>query len=209
MEDKTNLEPVVRESVWKKHFMTVTPLSKFIALYLFIMLPIVGFWAGYAYAPATIVGVAPVTNRVTQDYGNGGVTPLPVSDFPSPSPVSFDTTNDLVIAPSVGEAPLTVTLSAPEPIMKKINDCRYQSGWYGASGNGLSVVWGDNGIYDEPQISFLADREGLEGTSCVDRVSQHTYTEPGTYTVRVTSWYPGPTDAPITEWTGVGTVVVE
>lgn len=43
---------------------TVTPLSKYLAMVLFVVLPFVGGWVGYTYAPEKIVEVEKVLNKV-------------------------------------------------------------------------------------------------------------------------------------------------
>lgn len=81
-------------------------------------------------------------------------------------------------------------------VLKKINECTYSRGWYGASGNGLTIDWGDGS-----QSPVFTDDVKM-GDSCTGEMKKHTYVKSGTYTVKVTSWHPGPTDAPITDWEG-------
>ncbi len=92
--------------------------------------------------------------------------------------------------------PLKVNLTTNNAdVNKKLSECKYSIGFYGASGNGLYVDWGDGTT--EPADSM---KDSLRGKSCTDVVTSHTYARAGNYTVTVTSWHPGPTDAPITDW---------
>lgn len=84
----------------------------------------------------------------------------------------------------------------------KMQTCTYSLGFFGASGNGLSVDWGDGNV--APKYS-----EEKRGLSCEGVVRNHNFTSPGVYQIKVHSWHPGPTDAPITDWMGSVTVVVE
>lgn len=95
---------------------------------------------------------------------------------------------------------LKVTISAPA-VAQKMQECTYSVGWFGSSGNGLTVDWGD-GTVSPKNTSFL------QGTSCTSEVTSHTYPSSGTYTIKVRSWHPGPTDAPVTDWEGSTSVIV-
>ncbi len=64
-------------------FTTVTPLSKVLALILFISLPFIGFYLGYQYGSILIVNNIPNTVPVTLNK-NQYITPSPI---PSPSSV--------------------------------------------------------------------------------------------------------------------------
>lgn len=56
MEEEQNISETLQKQ--KTNFFTeVTPLSKFLAMALFIALPFVGFWFGYKYAPEKVVEV--------------------------------------------------------------------------------------------------------------------------------------------------------
>jgi PKD repeat protein len=110
-------------------------------------------------------------------------------------------TGSLSVTPASGSAPLTITISAPSSVENKINSCVYSQGFFGASGNGLRVDWGDGTVSPTNASSRL-------GQSCTNEITTHTYAQSGTYTVRVTSWHPGPTDAPITDWQGSAIVTV-
>ncbi len=110
-------------------------------------------------------------------------------------------TGNLIVTPSTGKAPLSVTITAPE-IASKLAQCIYSQGFYGPSGNGLSVDWGEGVM--EPQYS-----DANRGKSCTSAVQTHTYTKAGTYTIHVWSWHPGPTDAAVSDWEQVATVTVQ
>lgn len=114
------------------------------------------------------------------------------------------TSSGVRITPASGKAPLNVTLTTNnDAVNEKIKNCKYSQGFFGPSGNGLSVDWGDGTT--EPSASYTEAKRN-SGASCTDAVSKHTYAENGTYTVEVTSWHPGPTDAPITDWEDEATV---
>lgn len=109
-------------------------------------------------------------------------------------------TGDLTVTPASGAAPLSVTISAPT-VEAKMNSCVFSIGFFGHSGNGLSVNWGDG-----TQSPIRTDAN--KGQSCTSAVKNHTYTAPGTYTIKVTSWHPGPTDEQVTDWEKTATVTV-
>ena len=44
----------------------VTPLSKYLAMSLFVALPFLGGWIGYTYAPEKVVEVERVVEKVTE-----------------------------------------------------------------------------------------------------------------------------------------------
>lgn len=99
-------------------------------------------------------------------------------------------------------AGVIVTLTGlPSDIQNKMNNCRISVGWFGASGNGLNVEWGDG--ERTPDYS-----EATRGSSCSSLVSSHKFPGPGVYSIRIVSWHPGPTDAPITDWQKTITVVI-
>lgn len=56
MEPETNNE-VSQEDEALNSFNTVTPLSKYLAIVLFVILPFVGGWVGYQYAPEKVVEI--------------------------------------------------------------------------------------------------------------------------------------------------------
>ncbi len=107
------------------------------------------------------------------------------------------------LSPSFGKAPLTVEIAGvPASVLKKINECKYSVGFNGASGNGLTIDWGDG--HESPDPATGSNRN----TSCVNDVKKHKYTKPGVYSVKIHSWHPGPTDAPVTDWRGTARVTV-
>ena len=107
------------------------------------------------------------------------------------------------LSPQEGKAPLTVEVAmVPKEVLTKMNECVTTVGRMGSSGNGLTVDWGDG------TISPVANASS-SGQSCKNEVKKHTYATPGTYTVSVRSWHPGPTDAPVTDWEGTARVTVK
>jgi PKD repeat protein len=110
-------------------------------------------------------------------------------------------TGSLSVTPASGSAPLTITISAPSSVENKINSCIYTYGFFGSSGNGLSVDWGD-GVQSPVTTSMN------QGQSCTNAVRTHTYASSGTYTVKVRSWHPGPTDQSVVDWQGTAMVTV-
>lgn len=112
--------------------------------------------------------------------------------------------NDSVKLNVSSNNPLKVSLTTnDDAVNKKIEGCVYSLGFYGQSGNGLSVDWGDGS--SEPGDSFS---EAVREKDCTNVVSSHTYSKAGSYTVTVHSWHPGPTDAPIIDWKNSATVKV-
>ncbi|MDB5260014.1 MAG: cell surface protein [Candidatus Nomurabacteria bacterium] len=109
--------------------------------------------------------------------------------------------NLLTAIPTTGSSPLLVTLSVPSVIQGKMNACVYTQGFYGASGQGIDVNWGDGTF--SPVFS-----DSKRGQSCSDELKTHTYTTPGTYTITMRSWHPGPTDQAVIDWQGTSTIVV-
>lgn len=141
----------------------------------------------------------PVANAPHFDalvYGTVTVEVFAGGKPPSPSA-------SLTATPSSGRAPLTVELRAPKEVMEKMDGCVYSVGWFGASGKGLDVDWGDGTVTPESESA-----ESLRGQSCAVAVRTHTYKTPGTYKVKVHSWHPGPTDGAITDWEGTTVVSV-
>lgn len=66
MENKENNETFLQEDVSESSFNKVTPLSKYLAMILFIALPFIGGWVGYNYAPDKVVEVEKVVVRDVQ-----------------------------------------------------------------------------------------------------------------------------------------------
>ncbi|MCA9357864.1 hypothetical protein KC902_01245 [Candidatus Kaiserbacteria bacterium] len=73
-------EDIESENRLKKHFTEVTSLSKYLTLLLFIAMPFIGGWVGYAYAPEKVVEVEKVVIKevsvevpVTDIVSDGGM----------------------------------------------------------------------------------------------------------------------------------------
>lgn len=123
---------------------------------------------------------------------------LVISVFLPHSPASAE---ELALDKTEGAAPLTVCITGPKPLTDKIKECTFGQGFYGWSGNGIGLDWGDN------NPNFYDDVQKHQGKSCA-HLRCHTYPFPGTYDVKHQLWHPGPTDAPITDWEGTAQVVV-
>lgn len=119
-------------------------------------------------------------------------------------------TATFTLTPATGKAPLTVAVSGvPADVLKKMTDCKFvERGWFGRSGNGLSVDWGDGKESPRKLNSAEDGATTTVGTSCTNQVSTHTYKHRGNFTATIRSWHPGPTDAPVTDWKGTANVVV-
>lgn len=61
--DQNNIVPIAPE---QSSLHTVTPLSKYLALLLFILLPFLGGWVGYTYAPVKVVEVEKIVVEETK-----------------------------------------------------------------------------------------------------------------------------------------------
>lgn len=97
----------------------------------------------------------------------------------------------------------TVSITGPAIVTVRGERCVYAYGWFGPGGNGMSVDWGDGTI--SPRADLVDEKQGK---SCTEEVRTHTYSAPGTYTVSVQLWHPGPTDIPETDWDGTAQVTV-
>ncbi len=122
--------------------------------------------------------------------------------FSAPSPamrvMPTDRGGTLSATPPQGAAPLRVTLTGPAPFMKTLAACVHRMGWITP---GISIDWGDGQAtphYSDPD---------KQGQSCAD-ANVHTYSVPGRYVVKARTYHLGPTDAPVTDWTGEAVVVV-
>jgi len=82
MESETNNETVEQE-VEKSSLHTVTPLSKYLAMALFIILPFAGGWIGYHYAPEKVVEVERVVVKEVETKAkvDEKASPLSVADL--------------------------------------------------------------------------------------------------------------------------------
>ena len=57
MENLEQNEQVVAEETKPSPLHTATPLSKYLAMVLFVAMPFIGGWVGYTYAPEKVVEV--------------------------------------------------------------------------------------------------------------------------------------------------------
>ncbi len=83
METENNINEVIVETQ-KSPLHCVTPLSKYIAMILFIALPFIGGWVGYTYAPEKVVEVEKIVEKVinTENVATLDKEPqLPVISF--------------------------------------------------------------------------------------------------------------------------------
>lgn len=128
-------------------------------------------------------------------------SPVPVPVTPAkPTPVIPETAElNVITKPETGGY---VYITEPTLFMERAKDCVVSQGWYGASGNGLSIDWGDG----ETDPTYYDQQRGV---SCEKDVIKHRYLESGTYVIKARLWHPGPTDAPVTEWEGSATVTVK
>jgi hypothetical protein len=102
----------------------------------------------------------------------------------------------LVLDKSNGQAPLNVTIVAPSQFAARLSN--YDGHWNNWGGAGFSVDWGD-GITEPTRANHTGLRGGL---------ARHTYTVPGTYSIKANTYHPGPLDEPVNEWFGTTTVTV-
>jgi len=70
MEDKTQKQEVIQphDHEHKSSLHQVTPLSKYLAMFLFITLPFVGGYIGYMFAPENVVEKKTDTERMNKDF---------------------------------------------------------------------------------------------------------------------------------------------
>jgi hypothetical protein len=147
----------------------------------------------YISSPRTDV-ISPMDEEVIQEE-----TEAPVEEVVSEQSASVVTGEKGLRVIRSGR---TVTIDGPKDVMAKIDSCVYSVGWFGPGGNGLWIEWGDG--TSNPQ--FVAEQEGQ---SCSDSVRTHTFDKPGSYTIVVTLWHPGPADAPETDWEDSVTITLE
>lgn len=82
-EEQMTPETEVKESKWTH----VTPLSKYLAMILFILMPFVGGWIGYHYAPTKVVEVEKIIieekepEQSTVHINNDSIIPLDQDSF--------------------------------------------------------------------------------------------------------------------------------
>lgn len=86
------------EKTFTRHFTEITPLSKTLAAIILIILPFVGFYLGYRYAPATEVSVAesaptPLASSTPQTKRSylGGEIPISWSNYDMGDIIILDT----------------------------------------------------------------------------------------------------------------------
>ncbi len=106
---------------------------------------------------------------------------------------------------SISQNGSTVTLTGPSALLSKIEGCRYTGGFNGASGNGLTVNWGDGKVEPSNTLSLAST---VIGSDCSSVVRTHTYSVSGKYTITATLWHPGPTDGLVADWNGSQTVSI-
>jgi hypothetical protein len=70
-----NLNEVTEETVEASQLHKVTPLSKYLAMALFIILPFIGAWIGYNYAPEKVVEVEKRVISDTSELSEVGSSP--------------------------------------------------------------------------------------------------------------------------------------
>jgi len=78
MEENNFISEETSESPLKTQFTTVTTLSKYLALLLFIALPFIGGWVGYKYSPEKIVEVEKIViqeiQKVEENYDSKSIS---------------------------------------------------------------------------------------------------------------------------------------
>ncbi|HVU75706.1 MAG TPA: hypothetical protein VHD38_02645, partial [Candidatus Paceibacterota bacterium] len=137
----------------------------------------------------------------THTYANAGTYTVKLSGGSNTAYASVTVTGGTSSGGVTAKADgLKVWISAPT-VAQKMQECTYSVGWFGSSGNGLTVDWGDGVV--SPVVNTSA-----QGQSCTSEVTAHLYSAPGTYTIKVRSWHPGPTDFPVTDWEGSTSVTV-
>lgn len=99
--------------------------------------------------------------------------------------------SELKLSPAEGKAPLTVSITGPEKLVKHGKGTPRK--WVGC---GFVINWGDG------------TRTPDDLPTCADGF-KHVYKAPGTYQVKAALWHPGPNDAPRTDWSSSATVKVQ
>lgn len=102
--------------------------------------------------------------------------------------------NHVKVESPSGKAPFTVRLTGPNNLLDL-----GQGHWQKWVGCGYEVLWGDGPNSYSPGAG--------SGSDCSDGF-KHTYHQPGTYTVKVSIWHPGPDDAPRIDWSDTATITV-
>jgi hypothetical protein len=77
------MEPVTDAEQKKSVWLDVTPLSKYLAMILFIMLPFIGGWIGYTYAPERVIEVVEKDRIVEKEIPDKGSEELLNNKNPS------------------------------------------------------------------------------------------------------------------------------
>ena len=98
-----------------------------------------------------------------------------------------------------GNAPFTVHIIGPQELVslgkgysEKFNWCEYR------------VSWGDGAKTD----FYKEYKQGVQGSYCSSGL-EHVYQKPGTFSIKVIKFHPGPTDQLINDWVGRTKVIVK
>lgn len=91
--DTQNESPVVNNAL-KSRLTTVTPLSKYLAMTLFILLPFLGGWIGYTYAPQKVVEVEKVVIKEARTIGDSTLQ----ENSPNTEAISYASSTQKILA---------------------------------------------------------------------------------------------------------------
>ena len=124
-------------------------------------------------------------------------------DFRGQRPLSQGVTEPLQCS-YVGRPsdPCKIQIHGPDTFIKKANQLDPTREYFGFGRAGLTIDWGDG-------TSWPKRREVIATSNDPDSITTHTYTVPGSYTVKARMFHPGPTDGAVVDWQGECTVVVE
>lgn len=126
---------------------------------------------------------------------------VPVVPQPKPIPPAATPSTDVESLAVSQVSALSVRINATDEFRTRMDACKYSFGWFGASGNGLTINWGDG-------TSAPSNVQSRVGESCTQEVTSHTYAAPGTYTIQAKLWHPGPTDKEVIDWEVKATITV-
>lgn len=73
------MEPNKNQASWREQLNKVTPLSRTLAAILFVVLPFIGGWIGYRYAPAKVVIVETAIPTISRAVPEPSLSPSVVS----------------------------------------------------------------------------------------------------------------------------------